>query len=329
MNSEPIILVCAADNLFAMPLAVTVRSALENLSRECCLKIYIIASGISPASKAKIYSSVQSDRVEVEWIEISSPEFKVALPQFGEITFSNLQKLSLSSRNAYPPSTYARLLIPHLLPSNLTKALYLDTDMIVEGDLAQLWKVDLREYLIAAVQESHVHYLHQLNYLDCDKFALSSEAKHFNSGMMLLNLEKWRDNQIAEKCIQFILQYPECITGDQDALNVVLAGRWKEVSPCWNQLNGLYLSSSWKETPYSETEFNQALNHPSIIHFTDRPKPWMAKCIHPRRDLFFKYLDLTAWSGWRPTIANQSWNKANRAIRKLQWKANKMKLSQT
>uniref|UniRef100_A0ACD5GQP8 Uncharacterized protein n=1 Tax=Desertifilum tharense IPPAS B-1220 TaxID=1781255 RepID=A0ACD5GQP8_9CYAN len=56
------------------------------------------------------------------------------------------------------------------------------------------------------------------------------------------------------------------------------------------------------------------LEDPYIVHYTTSSKPWRVGCQHPKRDLFYDYLNLTAWSGWRPT----RWNRGLRKLERLQ-----------
>lgn len=96
---------------------------------------------------------------------------------------------------------------------------------------------------------------------------------------------------------------------DQDGLNAILAGKWQEIHPLWNQMPRIYDYSSWNESPFAEDIYNELLHRPYIIHCTNYPKPWCAglrvECKHPKKHLFFQYLDMTAWSGWRDTFGRR------------------------
>ncbi|PHM05919.1 glycosyltransferase [Nostoc sp. 'Peltigera malacea cyanobiont' DB3992] len=77
---------------------------------------------------------------------------------------------------------------------------------------------------------------------------------------------------------------------DQDALNAILAGKWGELEPGWNQMPYLFQYSSWQDSPFTEDVFNQLINNPDIIHFSTKDKPWHNSCNHPDKDLFFNTL---------------------------------------
>lgn len=287
---QPIVLVCATDNNYAMPLAVTVRSALANLKSNRKIVLYILDGGISPRNKHKISKSLASPKLNIFWITIDDKNFD-HLVLNGHLT------------NA----TYYRLLIPQLLPAEFNKAIYLDSDMIVNGNLEELWNIPLDDKYLLAVQDDVQLYISMSdglrNYQD---HGISPDEKYFNAGLLVIDLEKWRRENIGLKVMEYIQQNREyVIANDQDGLNAVLAGKWKEIHPRWNQMPKIYNYSSWQESPHSEDIYQELLHKPYIIHFTNPPKPWYAglkaECQHPKKHLFFEYLDLTSWAGWRDT----------------------------
>jgi lipopolysaccharide biosynthesis glycosyltransferase len=129
-NHDPIVLACASNDAYAMPLAVTVRSALENLSSNLLIHLFILDGGIRASKKRRILNSLDSHAVEVSWIKPST-EILNNLPVFKQ----------------YPLAVYYRLLLPTIIPSTFKRVIYLDVDWVVEGDLAQLWKI-VRKFLL-------------------------------------------------------------------------------------------------------------------------------------------------------------------------------------
>ena len=97
---------------------------------------------------------------------------------------------------------------------------------------------------------------------------------------------------------------------DQDAMNIVLMNNWKKMSPRWNQQKFFYSYKLLKNNPIPEKDYDALVNDPFIVHFTGMDKPWLNVCSqHPFKDLFFKYLDMTSWSGWRPKLTKLSWER--------------------
>lgn len=300
-NSQPIVLVCAADNNYAMPLAVTVRSALANLGNNQKIALFILDGGITESNKNKIIKSLQSEKIEISWIQPDNT------------LFANL----VLTRHL-TPSCYYRLLITEFLPLEFQKAIYLDTDMVVTGDLGEIWNIDIGDDYALAVQDDVEMYISMSDGLiNYQQVGLSGDAKYFNSGLIVINLQKWRTDNIGAKVIEYIRQNQEYVRNDQDGLNAVLTGKWRELHPKWNQMPRIYDYSSWKNSPFPEDVYQDALEEPCIIHFTNTPKPWYAgvkkECTHPKKDLFFQYLDVTDWSGWRDTI----WRRLARKFMKL------------
>jgi lipopolysaccharide biosynthesis glycosyltransferase len=287
---QPIILVCAADNNYAMPLAVTVRSALANLKSNRKIALFILDGGISKSNKKKIIKSLQSEKLDISWIQIDETQ---------------LTNLVLTRH--LTTTAYYRLLITKFLPLEFDKAIYLDTDMIVKGNLEELWNIPLEDNYALAVQDDVELYISMSeglrNYQDV---GICPDYKYFNSGLLVINLEKWRSENIGEKVLEYIRQNREYVRNDQDGLNAILAGKWGEIHPRWNQMPRIYDYSSWQESPHAEDIYKELLHKPCIIHFTNSPKPWYAglkaECRHPKKDLFFQYLDMTDWSGWRDTF---------------------------
>ncbi len=284
ISQKPIVLVCAADDRFALPLAVTVLSAVLNLKQPRAIALYILDGGIKPANRRRVERTLQDRNVTIHWCSVDS---------------SLVSQFYISGHiNAV---AYYRLLIPEVLPQHLTKAIYLDSDLIVQGDISELWNLEIGDRYCLAVQDLGVPYVSSPNgLLNYRELGFAPEQKYFNSGVMCLNLTRWRSEQLAQVAMDYLQSHREFIRWhDQDALNAVCAGQWGELDPRWNRSITLYRYTSWQDSPYDEQTFNRLLQHPYIIHFTESGKPWTPGFQHPEKHLFFHYLDQSAWSGWQ------------------------------
>jgi lipopolysaccharide biosynthesis glycosyltransferase len=302
MNVAPTVIhvACAADDFYAMPLGVTICSALANLSGDYRVVLYVLDGGIHRANKLKLVQSLDQEKIEIHWLRPTS---------------SRIEQIYYQSRNSYPISAYLRLLLPEILPNHVEKVIYLDTDVIVKGDLKELWQIEIEHYALLAVQDAVHRFLHQaqhLKHLDLDAMGISSDHKYLNSGVLVINLNRWRAEAIADQVIEFLAHHPELPYPDQDGINLVLAGQWKELEPRWNQVHVLHLFSAWHESPYPQEWFDEAVQHPAVIHFTGRPKPWISNCVHPQKNAFLQYLGMTKWSG----TTNTQWNYIEQLIRR-------------
>ena len=298
---KTIVVVCAADDRYSMPLAVVARSALDNLSLDFQMCLFVIDGGITAANKARILSSLDVSRCKVEFIQRPNAQLALLRNAF-EVLKS---KASAETKHILSTSAaaYYRLFIPELLPKQINRAIYLDCDLVVKGNLEQLWKVDFQSNYVLAVQDIWSPQIScpgtEIPY---QKLDIPANTKYFNSGVLVINLEKWRNEAIASKAIEHLIQYggyPR--THDQGLLNAVLAGQWGELDSRWNLTPAIIdLFSSWKESPFSEEKYDQLLLEPYIIHFATNRKPWNSQ--HTLfKDSFFEYVDKTAWSGWRLT----------------------------
>lgn len=297
-SDQAIIVACAADENYAMPLAVTIRSLMENLDSQRRVILYIIDGGLKAFQKRRVMQSLDSDKIEVIWKKASN---------------KLLKNLPISEK--YPVSAYYRLLLPKIIPEHVQKIIYLDSDLVIQSDLGRLWDLEIKNYAALAVQDICHRYVAMTHHISAEKFGIPENSKYFNTGVLVINLEKWRTDHIAERAIEVTRNNSESILfADQDALNIVLAGQWGELDPRWNQVHAVYDYDSWSESPYSETVFDNVVHHPHIIHFTTPPKPWSKGCQHPRKQLFFQYLDMTAWRGWRNTLWRRALGKVRRVL---------------
>jgi lipopolysaccharide biosynthesis glycosyltransferase len=305
-DTQSIVIVCAADNNYAMPLAVTVRSALANLKSDRKVVLFILDGGISSANREKIIRSLNSDQINIHWVKQDDSLFE-----------------NLVVTRHLTVACYYRLLIADFLPQELEKAIYLDTDMVVTGDLEELWNIDIGNNYILAVQDDFQLNIGRSQGLQNYKeIGINPDNKYFNSGLLVINLQKWRSENIGQKVIEYVeknREYVRC--EDQDGLNAILAGKWGELHPKWNQMPKIYKFPLEGNNPFPEDVYNELLNHPCVIHYTNSPKPWRSglrfKCTHPKKDLFFHYLDMTDWSGWRDTIWRQLARKFMKSIKSL------------
>jgi lipopolysaccharide biosynthesis glycosyltransferase len=194
-------------------------------------------------------------------------------------------KISLHASQA----NYYRLFLDELLPANLNRILYLDSDLIVCGDISYLFSVDLSRHPIAAVPEYSVTAIKKKS------LGLNEKQLYFNSGMMIINRALWKEMGLTKKLGDFINNNPDLIEyWDQDALNAVLQGNWLQLPEQYNFI-----------TEFCKGEF--AAIKPLVIHYTGKSKPWQFMDRHRYKEEYYKYLRLTRWKSYRAedaTIGN-------------------------
>jgi len=208
-------------------------------------------------------------------------------------------------------AVYYRLRLDAFLPLDVTRAIYLDCDIIVKDDLSSLWTLDLDGHAVGAAVDDFLN----KNQLVRSRVGLSPATYYLNSGVMLIDINKWKEKKIGTRALEFCLAHPEQITyWDQCALNHVINGDFKVLERRWNFQSSMMIDGgAWRCTP----ELLGQLNAAAIIHFAGVIKPWHYRCLHPAKDLYWTYLRETAWHDYRVpdrTIINRIKNGLDRYV---------------
>jgi lipopolysaccharide biosynthesis glycosyltransferase len=278
-------LACAADARYVMPLAVMVRSVIANLRAGATLSVYVADGGVPTPEKERLSEFFRADNVSLEWLDPPAAATD-DLPTWGRM----------------PSTTYYRLLIADLLPADLGKLIWLDCDLVVTADLGRLWEADLAGSHLLAVQDVLVPYVSSRHGIRrWRQLGLPHDAKYFNAGVMVIDLERWRADAVGAQASRYLLANRDHVVfWDQEGLNAVLCGRWRELDPRWNHnasVDGHVFSARAQRRPARRTIAEDAW----IVHFSGGVKPWLVP--NPRagpRALYFRHLDETPWAGWRP-----------------------------
>ena len=109
-----------------------------------------------------------------------------------------------------PITTYDKLVIARLLPPAVRKAIWLDGDVLVLGDLAELWDADMSDHHALAVQDAIVPLVSsRFGVAGYRELGIPPEAKYFNAGVMVINTTRWREEDIAGRAIVYLKRYRE------------------------------------------------------------------------------------------------------------------------
>lgn len=308
--AKQVVVATAADEGYALPLAVTVRSMTDALGPDSHLRLFLLDAGITAATRERLIKSWDLSRTTIEWI-------KVDLGQFAHLPVSH----------HVTSTSYVRLLLGELLPADVEKVIYLDSDMVVHRDLAELYAEPLGDELALAVQETGAPWIDADLAPEASGFkssrlaaarpvpnyqelGLRPEARYFNGGMLVFNARRWREEKLGEQflnCLQDNMEH--VLWWDQYALNVVLADNWRPIDPRWNQTAWLFTYRNWRESPYTRAEYLQRRNKPWIVHYCSPTKPWNYFCEHPFSNDFYRAMARTDWRDWRPTPPANLWAK--------------------
>lgn len=300
-GSEEIVLVSAADDAYALPLAVTVRSALDRLGPGRQMQLFVVDGGISSASRDRLSASWRDPRLSVEWLRPRAGRLS-GVPVSGHVT----------------ASTYLRLILPEVMPRGVDRAIYLDSDMLVRRDLGALWDEPQGAWPLLAVQDQAAPFLDcstmAVNFDRCKsrlaavhpvanfrELGLPGNAPYLNGGMLVADLAHWRSEGLSQRLLDCLRDNPEYVLWwDQYALNVVFAGRWRAVDCRWNQGAHIFTYATWRESPMDKQTLRALKNDPWIVHYCSPEKPWNDPCSHPFTAEFRETASRTAWSDWRP-----------------------------
>jgi lipopolysaccharide biosynthesis glycosyltransferase len=272
---EPIqVLFCCDENYF-QHLAVAITSLLSN-NQHHRINITVVSNHCGMEVKLKLLQSVkQYFGCTLDFLEFSMESYS---------DFYTSGHINIFS--------YMRIFCSDILPKEMDKVLYLDSDLVVVGDLEELWQTDLGSNALAAVPEPWCQ-------VRCASLGIPSEALYFNAGVLLINLKLWRDQNVRERLVECILERgSDLIFHDQDALNIVLSRSVLYLPVKWNcfaYLHRLFWSRYWRQFQ----SLRRAAPHAAIIHYNSPEKPWIFGCTVPRRALYYHYLRKTAWRDYK------------------------------
>lgn len=255
--TETINILCATDNRYAPYCGIMLTSLLENnRSSRFCIYVFVDKC-LSEDNELKYQQLAQNYACEIHVMHIDE---------------SLLEKCPVNKDTNITLATYYRLLAPQLLPQNVHKLIYLDCDMIISGDIQEIWNVDIYGHAIAGVVDCEAY--NDNIYKRLDNY--TTNRNYYNAGMTVYNLDYWRENNIAGQAFEYIEKNQEKLYWmDQDVLNVLLDEKKILLPPRCNFQTLYYLPRNW--VAYSSDYQQQILSegqHPLIIHYNGPGKPW-------------------------------------------------------
>lgn len=277
--------VYASDDKFAEILGVSLVSLYENNRDMNDIKVYILDSDISDINKTKLlYVCNKYQRSEIMFIPSENISDRLSI----EI---------VADRGSL--SQYARLFISSDLPKELKRVLYLDCDTIINQSIRELWNLDLHGKTVGALMDAFSKF-YRIN------IDLQPNDIMFNSGVMLIDLDKWKDQEVEARLLKFIAKkHGKIQQGDQGALNAILSHDTYCFNPCYNSVTIFYdfdyqEMMTYRRPPqfYTREQVKKAVEEPVIIHFTTSflsKRAWMKECKHRYVDEWLKYKKMSPW----------------------------------
>ena len=281
--------VYTADDNYAMPLAVSLKSLVEHTSRLEDVVVTLITPRFDDDVLDRVLATCPQLRCEVIRVPASTLDGLPALEHWSTTPF-------------------LKLLVPALIDDD-DPVLVLDADTIVLADLWELRRTPLDGRPLAAVHDPIM-----------SRFDAKPEARrwvemgvarstpYFNAGVVLADLAACRELGVMSDALAYSHKYRDEIENpDEEAVNVILKGNWQRLDPAWNVMTmvvGATVVAERLGLRYTLPErYTRAARKPRIVHFTSKDKPWHPAGRHgPLSSLFYQYLDRTPWAGWRPEV---------------------------
>ena len=258
MNKETIPVFFSVDEKYLPYLAVALNSLIDNASKEYNYRLIVLHEGVTAESQNKI-KLLEKDGFKIDFIPM--------VEKLSPFTDHNTLRCDY-----FTLTIYFRLFIPAIFPE-YDKGIYLDSDIVVPGDISLLYKQELNDNLIGACMDYSIQEVPPLtNYVE--KAIGVPHDKYINSGILLMNLKELRESQLDEKFLYLLNTYHfDSIAPDQDYLNAMCHGRI------------YYLSEEWDTMP---NENKEPLQSPKLIHYNLFSKPWCYDNIQ-YEDVFWHY----------------------------------------
>lgn len=294
-------IVCNIDSNYVKYCVVMFTSLFDN-NKPGSIDAHIISEGLSEEDKELIRTSLAHYDNRIHFYDVGN-----------EI----LRDCPLKEDSYISISTYYRVFLPAILPQYISKVIYLDCDLIVVSSIEELWNIDITDYGIAAVEDmwSYPNFPPYEPLEAYRRLEIDPKYSYFNAGVMMINLDYWREHHIMEQCIQYIQTYPERLhLNDQDVLNAILYNQKLFIPFKWNMQEGFYRRKRhirqevWKE-------LDTLLPYPAIIHYVGKMKPWHRKSEHPFTEEYRYYMRKTRWRNECPRTKWQT--KIWRGIQKI------------
>lgn len=257
-----IALVLASSDFYTIYLSAMLESIVENASAENNYDITVLESGIKDDNKKALQLLEEGhSNVSIRFFNVKEKMANIYLKATGHISVE----------------TYYRLLIPEIF-INYEKVLFLDSDMTVHADVAELFNMDVSGYMVAAAHDQCCAAFLNGNDKSFAKYCrealkLKNVNDYFQAGVMLLNLTRFRE-KYTQKEIFEIATSRQYRYVDQDIMNVLCQGEVKHLDLEWDCFPdfGPY---EYEFMPYYlQKQYEKARNNPKICHHTGPNKPW-------------------------------------------------------
>ena len=277
---EKINIVFACDSNYAQHAAVAMMSILKNTADPARIVFYLLDDQMDAAIKEKIRVSMEQAHAAIHFCEVDASRFA---------DFFVSGQLSRAA--------YFRMEMGKLLPDSVEKVIYLDCDLLVFDDIAELWDYDMNSHPLAAVMDLGIMASSKDWRGKQEQLGFLSDDIYFNSGVLMVDLKSWREHDYGRQAEQLAAQN-KYRHHDQDALNKLFHRNWQPVPLRWNVIPPVwYLFLKILRRRDFRRLAMEARKHISILHYAGGYKPWEYETYDAFNARYYEYLRQTEFRG--------------------------------
>lgn len=303
-NENNIPVVFASDNNYVPILTVALKSVCVNRSDLFNYDIIILQQNITEENKSRIKKELNSENVSIRFIDV------------GQV----FKERNLVTPAHFTIEIYFRLVMQDVM-KHYDKVIYLDSDLVVDKDIANLYSTPIGDNLVAAVQDVDSAGCYKefdpsrKEYFD-KNLCLKDPYSYFNSGVLIMNLQMFRKLYTTDYILK-LAESKDYIFPDQDVLNVLCENKVYYLDESWNTMmnhddginSRLKVAKMAPDIIYKK--YLKARKYPKIIHYAGYQKPW----IYPDCDMadcFWKYARQTSF--WEELVGRMAVSMAQNVI---------------
>lgn len=284
-RNKVIPIVFAFNDEYSKYFSVALQSLIDNSSETYFYDVIIFSSDISERNK-KLLENMLPQNFSLRFYNLTD---------FINDSFENIR---LEEKSYWSAEIYHRLFIP-IVMKMYKRVLYLDSDIVINGDIIDIFKIDFQNKKLLAVTDTISPIIHlqenqsRLKYMSAE-LGLKKLNKYFNSGMLVFNVENINIVEYESKLLETIKKQ-NFLFPDQDILNILFENKTLLVSSKWNYCSGvLRYNPNFLEQIDGEykSDFLNSGEKPIIIHYTSSYKPWNSK-VNDKDEIFWKYARIT------------------------------------
>lgn len=269
----------SSDDNYAKYMGISILSLLENNKDDFeKINIYIIDNNISKNNKEKLMEIISNYNACIIYLEF------------------NKLATNLKTDNKFFISSFGRIFLSNI--EEIDKIVYLDCDSMITSSLMDLWNINIDNYYLAGVQDTVFKYY-------ITSIGLKENFRYINAGFLLINLRKWRKDDITTKCIEFIDSFNGSVPHhDQGTINAVCNKKIYLLPPKYNMQSPMFLYTANQikkineyEFYYEQAELEDGRKNPIFVHFTAGfyNRPWFSNCTHPLKERYLEYYNKSPW----------------------------------